>query len=186
MILSERIKEVVKYSGLSIPKFSKAVGFTTPQTVRELISGRTKTLSYAASSKILFAYPEISKQWLETGKGNMIVKPNIPATSESQSNQGIKNDIHGNGSIDVINIGKGASVDSPKNILPDPDNFEARGFEDMAEHFCRRTSELQEELKQKDSEIREFKARLEERDKTIELLRSLLAGRNEIQQNQTK
>lgn len=181
MILSERIKEVVEYSGMSIPKFSKAVGFATPQTVRELINGRTKTLSYAASSKILHAYPEISKQWLETGKGNMIVKPNIPATSESQSNKGIKNDIHGNGSIDVINIGKGASVDSPKNILSDSDNFE-----EMAEHFCRRTSDLQEELKQKDSEIRELKARLEERDKTIELLRSLLAGRNEIQQNQTK
>ena len=87
MILSKRINEVVEYSGLSIPKFSKYVGFTTPQTVRELISGRTKTLSYAVSNKILSAYPEISKQWLETGDGEMIMRTPKQPSSQTQSNQ---------------------------------------------------------------------------------------------------
>lgn len=178
MILSGRIKEIVEYSGLSIPKFSKHVGFTTPQTVRELINGRTKTLSFAVSSKILSAYPEISKQWLESGKGNMIVKPNIPASSESQSNQGIKNDIHGNGSIEILNIGKGGSVDSPKinsdKFLPTPEDTNAPDFEELA---CMQNCEivdLKEIVKQKDSEIRELKARLEERNRTIEILTNIL------------
>lgn len=174
MILSERIKEIVEYSGISIPKFSKRVGFATPQTVRELINGRTKTLSYAVASKILSAYPEISKQWLETGKGDMIISPKLPSSSETQSNQGINNDIHGNGSIEVLNIGEGTSIDSPKCITPDSDNNEAPDFEEMAERFLRDTVDLREEIKQKDSEIRELKARLEECYKTIELLKTLL------------
>lgn len=73
MILSQRIKEVVKHSGLSIPKFADYVGFTTPQTVRELINGRTKSLSFAVASKILANYPEISEVWLKEGAGDMIV-----------------------------------------------------------------------------------------------------------------
>lgn len=81
MILSERIKEVVKYSGLSIPKFANFVGFTTPQTVRELINGRTKSLSFAVASKITSAYPEINGAWLKDGKGDMIE----PANNQQQS-----------------------------------------------------------------------------------------------------
>lgn len=72
MILSERIKEVVKHSGLSIPKFADYVGFTTPQTVRELVNGRTKSLSFAVASKILASYPEISEAWLKEGEGQML------------------------------------------------------------------------------------------------------------------
>lgn len=72
MILSERIGAVVKHSGLSIPKFSEKMGFKTPQTVRELIGGRTKSLSYAVKSKILESYPEINGVWLETGEGEML------------------------------------------------------------------------------------------------------------------
>ena len=60
MILRERIKELVRYSGLTIPKFANYVGFKTPQAVRELVKGNTKTLSDAAIIKILKAYPEIS------------------------------------------------------------------------------------------------------------------------------
>lgn len=72
MILSERIKEVVKHSGLTIPKFADYVGFATPQTVRELVNGRTKSLSFAVASKILASYPEISETWLKEGSGDML------------------------------------------------------------------------------------------------------------------
>lgn len=77
MILQDRIKELVLYSGLTIPKFATYVGFKTPQAVRELIKGNTKTLSDAAIIKIMKAYPEISKEWLLTGEGDML-------TSESE------------------------------------------------------------------------------------------------------
>lgn len=72
MILPERIMNIVEYSGLSIPKFADKVGFKTPQTVRELINGRTKNLSYAVLGKITAAYPEIRESWLRTGEGDML------------------------------------------------------------------------------------------------------------------
>lgn len=74
MILAERIEMVLAYSDLSIPKFAGKVGFKTPQAVRELIKGRTKSLSYEAAEKILAAFPAISKEWLLTGEGEMIRK----------------------------------------------------------------------------------------------------------------
>lgn len=72
MELHERIQKIVEYSQLSIPQFSKKVGFKTPQTVRELIKGNTKTLSYQVREKILNAYPSINESWLLTGEGVMM------------------------------------------------------------------------------------------------------------------
>ncbi len=76
MILSDRISAIVEYSKLSIPKFAEYVGFKTPQTVRELIKGNTKTLSDAVQYKITSAYPEINREWLLTGEGEMLNKEN--------------------------------------------------------------------------------------------------------------
>lgn len=75
MILKERIKALVEYSGLSIPKFADKVGFKTPQAVREMLSGKTKTLSEAAEHKLVKAFPGINKTWLLTGEGDMISTP---------------------------------------------------------------------------------------------------------------
>ena len=72
MELSERIQKIVEYSGLSIPQFAKKVGFKTPQAVRELIKGNTKTLSFQAQEKIISSYPEINVEWLTKGKGEML------------------------------------------------------------------------------------------------------------------
>jgi len=72
MELSKRIEKIVEYSGLSIPKFAEFVGFKTPQAVRELIKGNTKTLSFQAQEKIISSYPEINVEWLTKGKGEML------------------------------------------------------------------------------------------------------------------
>lgn len=72
MILAKRIEALVQYSGLSIPKFADYVGFKTPQTVRELIKGNTKTLSDSVRFKIASAYPQINPDWLLTGEGEML------------------------------------------------------------------------------------------------------------------
>jgi len=71
MILQERIQKIVEYSHLSIPKFAERVGFKTPQAVRELLSGNTKTLSEAAQHKIMLAFPELNENWLTDGEGDM-------------------------------------------------------------------------------------------------------------------
>ena len=72
MILSDRFKVLIEYSKLSIPKFAEFVGFKTPQAVREIINGRTKTLSDAAQMKILKSFPELNRDWLLYGEGEML------------------------------------------------------------------------------------------------------------------
>lgn len=72
MGLSERIEKIVELSGLSIPKFSKYVGFKTPQTVRELIKGNTKSLSFEAKERIAAAFPNLNIEWVTTGEGEML------------------------------------------------------------------------------------------------------------------
>lgn len=72
MELHERIEKIVEYSGLTIPQFAKKVGFKTPQTIRELIKGNTKTLSFQVQEKLKAAYPELNMIWLTTGEGAML------------------------------------------------------------------------------------------------------------------
>lgn len=79
MILSERINKLVEYSQMSIPQFAKLVGFKTPQAVRELIKGNTKSLSDAAIFKLSSAFPDLSMDWLLTGEGPMMIERNAPA-----------------------------------------------------------------------------------------------------------
>lgn len=76
MELPERIAKIVELSGMSIPQFSTYVGFKTPQTVRELLKGNTKTLSYQAKEKIADAFPNININWLATGEGEMLKNSN--------------------------------------------------------------------------------------------------------------
>ena len=78
MELSKRIEKIVEYSGLSIPKFAEFVGFKTPQAVRELIKGNTKTLSYQAQDKILSAFPKVNPSWLLSGDGDMLLNAASP------------------------------------------------------------------------------------------------------------
>lgn len=78
MELSKRIEKLIEYSGLSIPKFAVRVGFKTPQAVRELVKGNTKTLSYQAQDKILSAFPEVSPSWLLSGDGDMLLNAASP------------------------------------------------------------------------------------------------------------
>lgn len=75
MTLSERIEELLKYSGKNVSEFSRFVGFKTPQAVRELIKGNTKSLSDDAKSKLLIAFPNLNKEWLLNGMGQMIATP---------------------------------------------------------------------------------------------------------------
>ncbi len=72
MELSKRIAKVVELSGMTIPQFSTYVGFKTPQAVRELLKGNTKSLSYQAKEKIAAAFPNINIGWLITGEGEML------------------------------------------------------------------------------------------------------------------
>lgn len=71
MELSDRIKTIVEQSGLSIPKFAYELGVQTPQAIRDLISGRTRSLSKDMQTKILSYMPSLNPAWLFTGEGSM-------------------------------------------------------------------------------------------------------------------
>lgn len=69
--LKDRIKALMDISGMSIPEFSKHLGLKSPNAIREILNGRTKTLSDAMGIHILFTYPNINPNWLNNGIGDM-------------------------------------------------------------------------------------------------------------------
>ena len=72
MELPDRIKAIVDYSGLSIPKFAYQIGVQTPQAIRDLMSGKTRSLSKDMQQKILSYMPSLNAAWLFTGEGDML------------------------------------------------------------------------------------------------------------------
>lgn len=72
MELGKRISLIVKHSRLSVPKYAQAIGSHTPQAIRDLINGKTKSLSDDMSRKILSYMPELNASWLFTGEGEML------------------------------------------------------------------------------------------------------------------
>lgn len=74
MNLQDRIAAIVELSGLTIPKYAKAIGVKTPQAIRDLISGKTKSISEDMGHKIISYSKEISPSWLYTGEGEMLIE----------------------------------------------------------------------------------------------------------------
>lgn len=80
MILSDRIQKLLDYADMNPTQFSRKVGFPTPQTVRELLKGNTKSISEAVKFKINNCFPEINLEWLVSGEGNMFVSAPDPTS----------------------------------------------------------------------------------------------------------
>lgn len=157
MILSERILAVREYSKLGVSQFAHKVGFKTPQAVRELESGRTKSLSFEAANKILSAYPEINENWLKTGEGQML---NAATKVNSGSNSGDNN-------------GSGPSQRGNKNILI---NNDPKTIEEEERKICDLEKEityLKERMADKDKTIVDKDARIAELNNTIARLEKM-------------
>lgn len=77
--LKDRIAKILEYKDLSIPQFTIAIGAKTPQAIRDLKKGATKTLSASMQSKILSYMPELNPVWLLAGEGDMI----LPTANQS-------------------------------------------------------------------------------------------------------
>lgn len=72
MELSERIKAIVDYSGITIPKYAQSIGAKTSQVIRDLLCGKTKSLSTDMRHKMLSYMPELNREWLLYGEGEML------------------------------------------------------------------------------------------------------------------
>lgn len=151
------MKEVVTHSGLSIPKFADYVGFTTPQTVRELVNGRTKSLSFAVASKILATYPEISEVWLKEGVGDMIA----PSKSTPQARS--VHDVTNGGMVTQGDQSPILKIEIEKELVEDFDIDDS----DVCKKHYKRIKSL---LEKANREIARLEGKVEEQDKFIKLL----------------
>lgn len=87
MELSERIQQLVDYSGMNVPQLSMRLGFKTPQTLRELLKGNTKTISDAVLLKVQKGMPEVSTEWLLHGTPPMIIEVDDNNSSSTASKE---------------------------------------------------------------------------------------------------
>lgn len=71
--LAERIQLLIDTSKLTIPKFATAIGAKTPQAVREILKGTTKTLSGNLSEGLFKLFPDLNPLWLHQGEGEMFI-----------------------------------------------------------------------------------------------------------------
>lgn len=84
MNTQDRIEQLLSYSGLNAAQFATRIGAKTKQAIYELQKGNTKSFSQSMASKIVAAYPDISRAWLLTGEGEMLRQP-TPAVSHADA-----------------------------------------------------------------------------------------------------
>lgn len=69
---TDRIEELLKYSNMSAKKFAETIGIATVQSLYDIQKGKIKNISKALAGKITETFPEIGKDWLLTGEGEML------------------------------------------------------------------------------------------------------------------
>lgn len=157
MTLSERIEAIRAYSGLDISKFARHVGFKTPQAVRELLKGNTKSLSDMAFYKITTAFPNISEDWLLSGEGKML-KPTSQRSVGSVSGNGVAT--LGNDSP----VLKDVTIDVAQDLASDVDDKK-----DIA-GYKSEVKRLRTLLAKAECEISRLSGRVEEQERFINKL----------------
>ena len=73
MEIKERIAAILAHYNISVNEFVKRTGIKTVQAVYDLLHGKTRSISSAMENKILSCFPEISRAWLLTGEGEMLL-----------------------------------------------------------------------------------------------------------------
>ena len=89
-MIGERIQKIIDYAGLNAKDFAIRIGAKTPQTIYDLLSGKTRSLSKNVFDKIVSCYPDINDAWLLTGKGAMLNNtPNEPNQPKISYTKGV-------------------------------------------------------------------------------------------------
>lgn len=68
----ERFLSLITYFGVSTPRFAELVGVSTG--LIDMIKADKREVSSKVCKKIVEKFPEINLEWLELGKGEMLVK----------------------------------------------------------------------------------------------------------------
>lgn len=67
------IESLAEYFNITVSELAQKAGYERAQSFYDVISGKTKNISPKMSDKIVATFPEISKDWLLTGNGSMLV-----------------------------------------------------------------------------------------------------------------
>ena len=86
MTVAERIEAIIEHYGINAQRLASMIGAKTKQSIYNLLKGQTRTISAEMQQKIVDAFPEISRLWLITGEGQMLIgsPPNNPDTASCE------------------------------------------------------------------------------------------------------
>ncbi|MDL2212512.1 helix-turn-helix domain-containing protein [Bacteroides sp. OttesenSCG-928-D19] len=83
----ERIREIIKYKGMTPRAFAIAIGFNY-STLNNYLTGRRTSIDLNLLVRIESTFDEISSEWMLTGKGHMLKFPPIEEdASEEESKE---------------------------------------------------------------------------------------------------
>lgn len=85
MDILQRLKEVLKYSGQSVRAFSIKCGVSQP-TLDKQIKG-LRSVSIETIMSVLYAFPEISAEWLMRGNGQMLIQQEDNSAENERMNK---------------------------------------------------------------------------------------------------
>ncbi len=81
----QRIKEVLTYSTLSVRSFAAKCGLPQPTLDKQLKGLRG--ISLDTMMGVLYAYPEISAEWLMRGEGAMLIPEHTNSAAQERTNK---------------------------------------------------------------------------------------------------
>lgn len=92
MEASEILLKILDYTGESRASLSKRIGLP-PYRLQDIVRGKTAEILYEVADKLTKEFPFISKDWLLTGEGEMLISEGMTVTGNGNA----VNTITGNG-----------------------------------------------------------------------------------------
>ena len=81
------IETLAEHFKVTVSELAQKAGYERAQSFYDVISGKTKNISPKMADKIVVAFPEISKDWLLTGNGSMLVPQIEEAVPEEEEEE---------------------------------------------------------------------------------------------------
>lgn len=82
------IETLAEHFKVTVSELAQKAGYERAQSFYDVISGKTKNISPKMADKIVAVFPEISKDWLLTGNGSMLIpqiEEVVPDEEEEES-----------------------------------------------------------------------------------------------------
>lgn len=80
------IEALAEYLKISVAELSQKAGYERAQSFYDVLNGKTKNISPKMAKNIVSAFPEINKDWLLTGNGEMLVQ-NTPEEEPEEEDE---------------------------------------------------------------------------------------------------